>query len=91
METTLCSLAVNHARGKITAEQVRKSLQRLPPAEKCQEADETWFEGNPENTVTAVQALIGEEITTEQFHAFTQILLAEPASPSCIITRKATT
>lgn len=78
METTLCSLAVKHARGEISAEQVREEVQRLSPTRERQEAGETWFEGNPENTVASVQALIGEELTPEQFHIFTRILLSVP-------------
>lgn len=77
METTLCSLAVRHARGEITAEQVKEGFQHLPPVVKRQEEGETWFEGNPENTVAAVQALIGVEITPEQFHAFTALIVED--------------
>lgn len=74
MEPTLRALAIRHARGEITALQVRENLSQLSPVIKRQEGDEVWYEGNQDNTITSVQALIGEEITLEQFNAFADIL-----------------
>lgn len=74
METTLRALAIQHARGEITALQVRENLSQLSPVIKRQEGDDTWYEGNQDNTITSVQALIGDEITLEQFNAFADIL-----------------
>lgn len=74
MELTLCNLAILYARGRVTEKQVHAGLKKIGTVTQVKEAGETWYEGNPENTVVAVQALIGSEITLDDFENFMKIV-----------------
>lgn len=74
MELTLRKLAILYSRGRVTETQVRQGLKKIEPVTEKKENGETWYEGNIENTVTAVQALVGVEITQDDFENFFEIV-----------------
>jgi hypothetical protein len=78
MEITLRKLAILYARDRVTDDQVRKGLAKVTPVALKKENGDTWYEGNQENTVIAVQALIGDEITQEDFEKFMGLVKLGP-------------
>lgn len=73
-QVTLRKLAILHARNKVSDDFVKQGLSRVGKVTEKREDGETWFEGNPENTIASVQALIGVEITQEDFDDFVRLL-----------------
>lgn len=74
MTLTLKTLAILYARGRINETQVKNGLTKLTPVTEHRENSETWFDGDQDNTIASVQAMIGSEITSEDFGKFTEIL-----------------
>lgn len=68
--TTLVELAVKHASGELSDDDVRVQSRGVTPVTLVREGDDSWYEGNFQNTVIAVELLIGKSLTREEVTKF---------------------
>lgn len=67
---TLTTIATRWAAGGLTLEEAMRAALQLNYPVRRSDAEGHWFEGEQNNTLTAVQALVGSELTFEQFQEF---------------------
>ena len=68
----LTTIATRWGAGEITLEQAIREAGQLNYPVRREDAEGHWFEGNQDNTISAVQALVGTELTFEQFAEFSE-------------------
>lgn len=71
---TLKSLALQYGRNEITLDKVKEILPTLDFPVHYSDVDGGYFEGNEDNTVIAVESLVGDGLTLDQFREFSSIL-----------------
>jgi hypothetical protein len=75
MKMTLRDLAIRWAQHEISDRDVQEQARSLEPATLVRDGEDSWYEGNLDNTMVAVQALIGESITQDDFNRFVAIFV----------------
>mgnify|MGYP003599709469 CR=1 FL=1 len=71
-ETTLVTLAQRWAAGEISLDEAMCAARRLTYPVRREADDGHWFDGEQDNTIQAVQALVGTGLTFEQFAKFSE-------------------
>lgn len=71
-ETTLVSLVRQWAGNSISLDEVLNAARSLTYPIRRQADDGHWFDGEQDNTIGAVQALVGNGLTFEQFAKFSE-------------------
>ena len=67
MTKTAVDLALEWKRGELTDSELREALKLVDWAIYHSDEDGGWFEGERENSTLAIQSLIGEDITLEDY------------------------
>lgn len=73
-DVTLRELAVGYANGKYSTDEVKIAALLTGSVELVRDGEESWYEGDQDNTMVAVQALVGDEMTQEQFQKFVELM-----------------
>ena len=71
-ETTLVTLAQRWAAGEISLDDAMCAARGLTYPVRREADDGHWFDGEQDNTIQAVQALVGTGLTFEQFAKFSE-------------------
>lgn len=71
-ETTLVTLAQRWAAGEISLDEAMSTARSLTYPARREADDGHWFDGEQDNTIQAVQALVGTGLTFEQFAKFSE-------------------
>lgn len=74
MRTTLKTLFEQYAGGEVTLGEAKARLNEIAWPEKRTENGETWYDGEQDNTVIAVQATLTDRKSRRKFEEFLTIL-----------------
>lgn len=74
-EPTLVTLAQRWAAGEITLDEAMSAARTLTYPVYRDADDGHWFDGEQDNTIQAVQALVGTGLTFEQFAKFSKAFI----------------
>lgn len=66
-ELTLVDLVREWKSGQISLDEMIAHARVLEWAVRETDEDGSWFEGNPDNSIAAVQSMVDDEITIEDF------------------------
>ena len=74
MTKTAIDLVLEWKRGELTESELREALKLVDWAIYHGDEDGGWFEGKRENSVLAIQSLVGEDITMEDYSTVVNLI-----------------
>lgn len=67
---TLVEVALAYGRGEINETRSKELIRTIPSSSLEWDEEDSYYSGDPQNTLVAVQALSGYMLTLEQVNAF---------------------